>query len=168
MGRTQEEILSIYLGGGVSNPLGKIRLQLCVLLFYAMSGCQSGEGPQDQGILGTWEVTRLFCKDCETRLFAEKGTLIEFEKDRVKNPLYENCAKGADYHLIRQTPSKQLIEQHAGAWPEALTSRLAATESVLYGFIVCQESNFMKIAVLSRDRALYFHESDAVFELNRK
>jgi len=72
------------------------------------------------------------------------------------------------YDLIREIAASKLVAEHGQDWPEPAKSKLTASEKVLYGFATCNGMNFMQLALLPGNTALYFYEGGIVFELRRR
>ena len=125
------------------------------------------EKPGEEKILGAWEVSDVLCSGCEGRTPSEKGTIINFEKNRIANPLYESCAAKAGYDFIRETPAGKVIAERGQDWPEPVKSKLVAGGNILYGFATCDGMNFMQLAFLPDNTAFYFYEGGIVLQMQR-
>jgi hypothetical protein len=118
-------------------------------------------------ILGAWEVSDVVCSECGDRIPEEKGTIISLGRDRIANPLSEDCVDSVGYDLLEILPSKVFLKRIRAQWPALANRRRNLSKTVLYGFVTCGHINNMQIAFLSKDTAVYFYEGGIAFMLRR-
>jgi hypothetical protein len=118
--------------------------------------------------MGSWQIADVLCDKCSGPVLSEKGKLIEFGKNRIINPIAGNCEEGSSYALLKNTSAKEIIAAQGLGLPSAARTALQTAKTALYGIVGCDGINYIRIAVLPNETAMYFEEGSLVFLLERR
>jgi hypothetical protein len=140
---------------------------LLPVLATSLAACsRSVQDPADL-LQGNWKVARVLCDGCSGPVLAEAGKVVTFHKDRITNPTTGDCEGNPGYTNLRSTPAADVASRAGSTLPQEAKTLLPGTGFVQYGFVTCNGVNYLQLAVLPGDQALFFEEGPVVFLANR-
>jgi hypothetical protein len=139
-----------------------------VVLVVQMSllACANAKLSAEQ-LYGSWRVAEVICSACGGPVLLLKNKVIEIGKQHIVNPAGDDCQNSPGLDLVEVTQPNQVLAGLGAGWPQPVRDARAFHKRILYGFVTCGGINYMQIALVSSDAAVYFLEGNIALTLTR-
>lgn len=87
--------------------------------------------------------------------------MLVFDNNRISNPITGDCDRDPGYSDIATRPAHEIAS--STGLPSAAKTLFEDSASIQYGFVTCGGINFLQVAILPDDRALFFGEGGTIF-----
>jgi hypothetical protein len=117
-------------------------------------------------IRGEWVVSQTFCAEC--KILPSPGTVVDFQDDRIENPLYGNCERRPDFSDFSLISVSQALSEGRRRLTPRGQRYLKGVRRVHSGFVTCDGMNFMNFVFPSSSSAIYFLDADTAIVLVKR
>jgi hypothetical protein len=145
-----------------------VRLFALVAAGMWASSCAAATPQIDaaKSIIGTWKIESDFHENGKAGSLLPVGSLLEFSKENIRDPVTEDCPRNPDYSHFESDDATRFFHQHPAI--KAHLPNDTALGSVRTGIVVCDGGNWRMLTLIGDDVMIYYQEGNEMAVLQRQ